>query len=78
MHRRGRHGRAVRDRERAVITIWTVSGSALHCELTDAFLGLDGYVIVRGALHQVLTMETPAHLDRTCWRLVAVAVSARA
>lgn len=54
-----------------MITIWTTPGSPLHCELCDAFLETDGYLVLpsRDALYQVRTMETPAHLDRTCWRL---------
>jgi hypothetical protein len=64
-----------------MITIWTRPGSSRHCEMCDAFLDSAGYVIVGDALHQVVTMETPttlpAHLARTCWRLVeAVSVGA--
>lgn len=56
-----------------MITIWTWPGSARHCALCDAFLDACGFIVIHDALHRVVTMETPPHIDRTCWRLVAAA-----
>lgn len=55
-----------------MITIWTVPGSSMHCELCDAFLDVYGYVAVRGALYRVETMAPRAARERTRWRLRAV------
>lgn len=51
------------------ITLWTHPGSLLHCELCDAFLEGGGYILLHDALHEVLTMESPLDVPRTCWRL---------
>lgn len=54
------------------IAVYTVAGSAQHCELCDAFLGRDGYTLIAmDRLYQVVSMETAADRERTLWRLVA-------